>query len=96
MLNLDKYGSYQAFKWTHDYLMQVLSTGKNPIIKKQNLLTAFRKIKREDFIPEAIKEQAYEDKDLNIGDRVTIRESKPYSKNVKWIVVEEKNDTKTK
>lgn len=67
MINLDKFGSYNAFKWTHDYLMQVLSTGKNPILKKQNLLTAFRTIKREDFVPEALKASAYEDKDLNIG-----------------------------
>lgn len=67
MLNLDKFGSYNTFKWTHDYLMQVLSTGKNPILKKQNLLTAFRTIKREDFIPEALKDSAYEDKDLNVG-----------------------------
>jgi len=37
---------------------------------------------------------AHTEKDLNIGDRVVIRESKPYSKNVKWIVVEN-NDTKT-
>lgn len=67
MINLDKYGSYSAFKWTHDYLMKVLSTGKNPILKKQNLLTAFRTIKREDFIPDSAKESAYEDKDINIG-----------------------------
>ncbi|MBP5204147.1 mitochondrial small ribosomal subunit protein uS17m [bacterium] len=28
------------------------------------------------------------EKDLNIGDKVTIRESRPLSKNVRWIVVE--------
>ena len=39
---------------------------------------------------------AHTEKDLNIGDKVVIRESKPYSKNVKWIVVEKKDDTKTK
>ncbi len=39
---------------------------------------------------------AHTEKDLNIGDKVTIRESKPYSKNVKWIVVEKNDDTKTK
>lgn len=32
---------------------------------------------------------AHTEKELNIGDMVTIRESKPYSKNVKWVVVEE-------
>lgn len=25
--------------------------------------------------------------ELNVGDRVTIRESKPFSKNVRWVVV---------
>jgi len=37
---------------------------------------------------------AHTEKDLNIGDKVVIRESRPYSKNVKWVVVEN-NDTKT-
>ena len=32
---------------------------------------------------------AHTEKKLNIGDAVTIRESKPYSKNVKWIVINE-------
>jgi len=67
MIDLDKFGSYGAFKWTHEYLVQVLTTGKNPIIKKQNLLTAIRTIKREDFVPENLKDQAYDDKDLNVG-----------------------------
>lgn len=39
---------------------------------------------------------AHTEKDLNIGDKVVIRESKPYSKNVKWVVVEQNDDTKTK
>lgn len=30
---------------------------------------------------------AHTNKDLEEGEKVTIRESKPYSKNVKWIVV---------
>lgn len=30
---------------------------------------------------------AHTDEELNIGDKVTIRESKPYSKNVKWLVL---------
>ncbi|HCC68207.1 TPA: 30S ribosomal protein S17 [Patescibacteria group bacterium] len=32
---------------------------------------------------------AHTEKELNIGDEVIIRESKPYSKNVKWIVINE-------
>nr|AMR07835.1 ribosomal protein S17 [uncultured bacterium] len=30
---------------------------------------------------------AHTEEELNIGDKVTIRESKPISKNVKWVVV---------
>jgi small subunit ribosomal protein S17 len=30
---------------------------------------------------------AHTEEELNIGDKVVIREAKPYSKNVRWIVV---------
>ena len=33
---------------------------------------------------------AHTDKELNVGDKVVIRESRPYSKNVKWVVVNSK------
>ncbi len=33
---------------------------------------------------------AHTDKELNVGDKVVIRESRPYSKNVKWVVVNTK------
>ncbi len=33
---------------------------------------------------------AHTDEELNIGDKVVIRESRPYSKNVKWIVIDKK------
>jgi small subunit ribosomal protein S17 len=40
---------------------------------------------------------AHTNKELNVGDKVVIRESRPYSKNVKWVVVNtNKNDTKRK
>lgn len=38
---------------------------------------------------------AHSDMELQLGDVVTIRESKPYSKNVKWIVIG-KNGTEGK
>lgn len=31
---------------------------------------------------------AHTDKELDEGEKVTIRESRPYSKNVKWVVIE--------
>jgi small subunit ribosomal protein S17 len=33
---------------------------------------------------------AHTDENLNIGDNVTIRETKPYSKNVTWAVISKK------
>ena len=33
---------------------------------------------------------AHTNKELNIGDKVVIRESRPYSKNTKWVVVNTK------
>ena len=38
---------------------------------------------------------AHTNKKLEVGDEVTIEESRPYSKNVKWII-KEQNVTKTK
>jgi small subunit ribosomal protein S17 len=32
---------------------------------------------------------AHTEKELNEGDEVRIRESRPYSKNVRWVVIEE-------
>ncbi len=33
---------------------------------------------------------AHTNEELNIGDKVVIRESKPYSKNVRWVVINNK------
>lgn len=33
---------------------------------------------------------AHTNEELNIGDKVVIRESRPYSKNVRWIVISKK------
>ena len=37
---------------------------------------------------------AHTDKELNVGDQVVIRESRPYSKNVRWVVIDNKEDKK--
>ena len=39
---------------------------------------------------------AHTNDELTIGDKVVIRESKPYSKNVKWIVISKNHDTERK
>ncbi len=33
---------------------------------------------------------AHTNEELNVGDKVVIRESRPYSKNVRWIVISKK------
>jgi small subunit ribosomal protein S17 len=35
---------------------------------------------------------AHTDEDLEVGEKVTIRESKPYSKKVRWLVVNNKKE----
>lgn len=36
---------------------------------------------------------AHSDKEFEVGDEVTIMETRPYSKNVKWIVIGKRNGT---
>jgi len=55
--------------------VQVDTSARHPVYKK---VVNKRKI----FL-------AHTEKELKEGDSVTIRESRPYSKNVKWVVVEE-------
>lgn len=62
-------------KMTNTVRVQVDNPERHPVYKK---VVNKRKI----FF-------AHTDKELNEGDDVTIRESRPRSKNVKWIVVEE-------
>lgn len=63
-MDLDKYGSFKMFQWTHDYLVNVLTTGKNKIVTNPRLVKAVKLIKREDFVDE--NEEIYADKDLEI------------------------------
>jgi len=53
--------------WTKEYLIQVLTSGKNPILTDPFLINAFMQINREDFLPEKFKQIAYADYEINIG-----------------------------
>jgi len=66
-INLDDYGGPHAFNWTHDYLVDYLTTGKHRIVKRPTLKHAVREVLREDFVPQELKDQAYEDRELDIG-----------------------------
>jgi len=66
-INLDNYGTSNIFKWDHDYLIKVLTTGYNRIVKNPRLVKALKKIKREDFVSKEFKETIYSDIELDIG-----------------------------
>lgn len=57
----------KPFEWTHSYLLQVLSTGRDPVIIDPLLLNAFRAVDRADFVPEDVREFAHQDKLVDIG-----------------------------
>ncbi|HEX9804869.1 MAG TPA: protein-L-isoaspartate O-methyltransferase [Candidatus Dojkabacteria bacterium] len=65
--NLDKFGGSSVFRWTHENMLRVLTTGHNRVVNNERLIQALRIIKREDFVPDTKKENAYEDKELDIG-----------------------------
>lgn len=56
-----------VFTWSKEYLISVLTTGKNPIITDPILINAINKIDRADFLPDNLKSQAYSDVELEIG-----------------------------
>ncbi len=64
---LEDYGSHNAYVWDRNYLNNVVTTGKNPIITDENLKSAFFEVDRADFLPADLKDEAYSDKDLDFG-----------------------------
>lgn len=66
------YGSHKMYNWTHEHLLEVLTTGKNPVLTDPLLINAFKNIDRKDFVPEEQKELAYADKPIEIGYGQTI------------------------
>jgi len=56
-----------AFKWTKDYLVNLLMTGRNPILTDPMLINAFTQIDRKHFVPETLANKAYNDLELDIG-----------------------------
>jgi len=56
-----------VFKWTKEYLVNILSSGKDPIVSDPLLINAFTQIDRADFVPDLLKDKAYNDLELDIG-----------------------------
>lgn len=67
-LNVDSFGGSGVFAWSHKYLNQVLTTGDDPVVKNPLLKAALMKIQREDFVPEASKDRAFQDIDVQLDD----------------------------
>jgi len=62
--------SSSIFKWTKEYLVELLSTGPDPahpILTDELLINAMNKIDRKDFVPEDYKNKAYDDLEIPIG-----------------------------
>lgn len=56
-----------VFKWTKEYLIKVLTMARNPIVTDPLIVNALNRIDRKDFLPDTLKEQAYNDVELDIG-----------------------------
>jgi protein-L-isoaspartate(D-aspartate) O-methyltransferase len=66
-LDIDSYGGAGIFKWTHEHLIRVLTTGEKPLVHNKRLIAALTEVKRSDFVPEELSEQAFTDHELDIG-----------------------------
>lgn len=67
IIDINKIGGANLFKWDREYLFKFLTTGKNPVAKSNRLQAALRHIDRADFLPERLKSYAYEDKDVEVA-----------------------------
>ena len=66
MINLSANGA-SLFRWSKEYLVNVLTEGKNPIVTNPLLINALLKIDRSDFVPEKFKDRAYDDVEIELG-----------------------------
>jgi protein-L-isoaspartate(D-aspartate) O-methyltransferase len=55
------------FKWTNEYLHQILTLGKHRIVNSKHLSAAFQLVDRADFVPAEFQDLAYMDYDIDIG-----------------------------
>ncbi len=66
-MNVKPFGTAAIFQWSKEYLINVMSTGRNPVLTDPILINALFKIDRKDFVPNNYKNQAYADIDIDIG-----------------------------
>lgn len=66
-MKIKTFGAGAVFKWTKEYLIKVLTQSKKPIVSDPMIVNALNKIDRQDFLPDTLKPQAYNDVELDIG-----------------------------
>lgn len=64
MIDVNKLKSVKLFRWSRDYLFQVIA---KIVIDDSILLSAFKEIDRADFVPEKLIDSAYADMELEIA-----------------------------
>ena len=67
MIDLTAFGNSSIFSWTKEYLIKVLTTGKNPVLSDPILVNALNFIDRKDFVPRDFEKKAYSDIEIDIG-----------------------------
>lgn len=64
MIDVNKLPSAKLFRWSRDYLFQVMA---KIVIDDSILLSAFKEIDRADFVPEKLRDSAYSDQEIEIA-----------------------------
>lgn len=62
-----QYSASASLNWTKEYLVKVLTTGKDAILSDPLVINAFLKIDRKDFMPTKQEHLAYNDVEIDIG-----------------------------
>lgn len=65
-INLN-YSNSSTHNWTKEYMVEVLTGGSKPLITDPQVVNAFLRVDRADFVPEAMKYLAYNDVSIDIG-----------------------------
>lgn len=67
-----KYPTLASLNWTKEYLIEVLSGGSKPIITDPQIINAFLRIDRKDFLPFNLQYLAYNDIAIDLGNDIKL------------------------
>lgn len=56
-----------VFKWSKEYLIEILTSGREAILTDPLLVNAFQKVDRKHFVPREYSNRAYDDIEVPIG-----------------------------